>query len=283
MGKGAAKFGYKSGTLPAVRDIFKKPIKPIVRPANPNVGYAEGIKEPRGVQREQPLPKVKSAQQLIHDTVKDPKRIPTNLAKLTEIQREKLTKASLRRDYFKSTLKNEQTRLEKLEAYQAQALKESKQEHDDLFKTTASTELALPTIDNYLNGPIMRQRTPEEEETLKAKKLANRLNHELVGKTNKATKLLSLYYASQSFILTEEELKQRVESVFAKANTANASNVAKYSTKVTDSLFDTVNGGKPGLQQIQESINGKDLLFKEQLKKLAELEKIRADNAAIQN
>ncbi|KAH3684290.1 hypothetical protein WICPIJ_004730 [Wickerhamomyces pijperi] len=277
MGKGAAKFGFKSGTLPAVRDIFKKPIKPVIRPANPNVGYSEGIKEPKGVQRQQPSPEIKTVQQLIKDSAKQPKVIP-NLAKLNEHQREKISKATLRREYFQNSLKNEESRLEKLAQKKAQALESSsKKEHDDLFRTTESTELALPTIDKYLQGPIMRQRTAQEQDLLQAKRAANRMNHELIGQTNKASKLLALYYSTKEFILTEEELEQRINDAFA-GKSPHHSVKETNATLITDALFNTVNA-HPGLQQIEDGINGRDLLFKEQLKKLAEVERIEKEKA----
>ncbi|KAG7839504.1 hypothetical protein KL942_003115 [Ogataea angusta] len=52
MGKGAARFGGKSGFLPKPRDIFKQPYKQVVYQKEPDTGYADGILHPRGTTRD---------------------------------------------------------------------------------------------------------------------------------------------------------------------------------------------------------------------------------------
>ncbi|KAH3672402.1 hypothetical protein WICMUC_004238 [Wickerhamomyces mucosus] len=268
MGKGAAKFGYKSGTLPEVRQIFKNPIKPIVRPKNPNTGYADGIQHPKGTSREQPLPTVKTVEELISKTVQEPKQIP-DLTKLNEIQKEKVTKSTLRREYYRTILKKEESKLNKKE--ESQQKKDLKSVNEKKSQNAESIELTLPTIESYLQGPIMRQRTPEETEILKAKREVNRLNTELIGKTNRATNLLELYYASEKFIINEKELEEAISVAFSSKhfNLPDPENrTVQHTSKFVDSLFNTIKG-EPDLNQIHEKITGKADSFRQEVEKLA--------------
>ena len=80
MGKGAAKYGYKSGILPSTRRILKNPtvnqtgILERVKEAKPKgingVGYAKGIKHPKGSHRNPPPLKFIDVEEVIYNTVK---------------------------------------------------------------------------------------------------------------------------------------------------------------------------------------------------------------------
>lgn len=268
MGKGAAKFGYKSGTLPVVRSILKKPIKPIVRPANPNVGYAEGVQHPRGTSREQPLPEIKTVEQLIQDTVKEPKEIP-NLQTLTKIQKDKVTKAALRREYYIESLKAEESKLELNEQREhkrkeAEEIRRSEQVHE----VSEATKLTLPTISNLLNGPLMRQRTQEEEDILQAKRKVNRLNNQLTGDSNRAVNLLELYYQAEDFIVTEEDLAKALDKTFDKTLSLIDADPDKsyrsHNHTFANALFGKINN-KPSLAEVEEQLSGEKLEFEQQV------------------
>jgi hypothetical protein len=268
MPRGSAKFGGKSGVLPEVRQIFKQPIKPVVRPANPNVGYAEGVEHPEGISREQPLPTVRTVSGLIKDTVKDPKSIP-DLITLNELQKEKVTKAALRRQYYVDSLKKEERRLSYTEQKKAQREAEEKRiKEESKYEMSESTKLTLPTISKLLEGPLMRERTEEEKQLLQAKREANRLDQELRGKENRADDLLDVYYAAENFIVTEEDLKAAIEDAFTTSSlstvfTGTHAN-RSHNPALLDALFGTIKS-KPGLVEVEEQITGERADFQQRV------------------
>lgn len=251
--------------LPEVRQIFKQPIKPVVRHANPNVGYAEGVEHPKGTSREQPLPEVRTVGDLIKDTMKNPKSVP-QLSTLNEQQKEKVTKAALRRKYYADSLHREEKRLEYVEKRTIEREEEEKRIKENItYEESESARLTLPTINKLLEGPLMRERTEEEKQILQAKRQANRLQNELRGKENRATDLLELYYAADNFITTEADLKAAIEDAFgAKRISTEFQAQRTYSPKLLDALFGTIgatksgadSSSKPGLAQVEEQITG---------------------------
>ena len=265
MTKGARVFGGKSGVLPEVRQIFKQPIKPVVRHANPNVGYAEGVEHPKGTSREQPLPEVRTVGDLIKDTMKNPKSVP-QLSTLNEQQKEKVTKAALRRKYYADSLHREEKRLEYVEKRTIEREEEEKRIKENItYEESESARLTLPTINKLLEGPLMRERTEEEKQILQAKRQANRLQNELRGKENRATDLLELYYAADNFITTEADLKAAIEDAFGSKRISTEFQAQRsYSPKLLDALFGTIgatksgadSSSKPGLAQVEEQITG---------------------------
>ncbi|ONH65898.1 hypothetical protein BON22_4206 [Cyberlindnera fabianii] len=273
MGKGAFKFGGKSGVLPEVRQIFKHPIKPVVRPANKNVGYADGVQHPKGTSREQPLPKVVNIETLIKGTMKEPENIP-DLQKAGAVQKEKVSKAALRRKYYVDALHKEENRLDLQEKRQAQKVAaDAKRKAESKYEMSQATKLTLPTISKLLEGPLMRERTEEEKEILAAKRKANRLQNELKGKENRAVDLLSLYYSAEKFITTEEELQYAVDAAFENQAIISDPEMANRSQNslLKDAIFGTING-KPGLPDIEDEISGAAKDFREQLDELAKKE-----------
>lgn len=274
MVKGPAKFGGKSGVLPVVREIFKKPIKPVVRVHDPNVGYAEGIPEPRGTSREQKLPEVLSVKELIKKTVPAPKGEPKKLSTLQDAQRQRLAKANLRRQYYISSLKKEQIRLDETakKAIQKEEYLKRKEEENKVVESPAA-KLTLPTISSYLKGPLMRPRTDQEKAVLLAKRRANRLNIELKIKTSRASNLLKLYYSAENFIINETDLEKAVEEAFLPGNEhipilSPDQMGRQYNETIGDALFGTIHN-KPGLVEVEEQVNGGARIFKEQIEEAA--------------
>lgn len=267
MVKGPARFGGKSGVLPVVREIFKKPIKPVERVHDPNVGYAKGVPQPRGASRQQKLPEVYPVHELIKNTVPAPKGEPKKLSVLEEAQRLKLAKANLRREYYISSVKKEKTRLE-VDAEKAKKRAEYIKQREEANKVVESpaAKLTLPSISSYLKGPLMRPRTPEEKALLQSKRKANRLSIELKIKAARASNLLQLYYSAEDFIITESELERAVEEAFLPGNEhipiLSPDQMGRhFNETVGDSLFGTIRN-KPGLVEVQEQVNSHAREFK---------------------
>lgn len=273
MPKGSAKFGGKSGVLPEARQIFKNPIKPVVRPANPNVGYAEGVAHPRGISREQPEAEVRTVQELIKSTIKHPGQVP-DLATLNEQQKEKVTKAALRRQYYSDSLHKEEKKLSLNEKRRHEREeKEKTLKEESKYEMSESTKLTLPTINKLLEGPMMRQRTVEEQQILDAKRQANRLQNVLRGKENRATDLLELYYAAEHFITTEEDLKAAIKDAFdserVEAYESNTLSNRSHNAKLLDALFGTINS-HPGVVAVEEQITGERAEFEQRVAEASE-------------
>lgn len=272
MSKGSRLFGGKSGVLPEVRQIFKKPIKPVMRPANANTGYAEGVEHPKGSSREQPLPEVRSVGDLIKDTVKDPRSIP-NLNVLNEQQKDKVTKAALRRQYYADSLKKEEKRLSYVEKKQLETEEQDRRiKEETKYEMSESTKLTLPTISKLLEGPLMRQRTEEETQILDAKRQANRLQNELRGKENRATDLLEVYYAAESFITTEADLMAKINDVFGDGAKHSVNQMTILQRDINPQLLDSLFGQikkRPALVEVEELITGERLEFQEKVDELS--------------
>ncbi|CCH43720.1 37S ribosomal protein, mitochondrial [Wickerhamomyces ciferrii] len=270
MVKGPAKYGGKSGTLPVVRQIFKKPIKPVERIPDKNSGYAPNVKEPRNSSREQKLPEFMTIKDRINKTVQLPKNQPTNINARTPEQKLKQEKAQLRRQYFIHSMNTEENRLkqEKLDEEKRIAF-EKAQEEKYMVKPSPLAELTLPTLSSYLDGPLMRQRTKEETRLLKTKRNANRLNLEFETKLNRSSDLLQLYYSAENFITKESDLLKAVEEAFAPGNevipASNPEYIGNhYAEDVGDALFGTIDN-HPGLGHVEGQLNGDNKKFKQEV------------------
>ncbi|ODV95786.1 hypothetical protein PACTADRAFT_32995 [Pachysolen tannophilus NRRL Y-2460] len=278
MGKGVAKFGGKSGILPLPRQIFKQPIKPLKIEHNPNIGYAPDVKHPRGSTREPIYPKVVPVEERIVKTIAAPKRNFTEeeFGKLPIAQQWKLKNSALRRDYLKDSYWKEAKRLELKEAREEEAKKKLEEEikKAQQYEESTASKLTLPSVEQYLKGPIMRQRTEAETKELQAKRKLNLLNHELRLKEKKAADLLELYNASTQFIITEEQLADAVSKAFdtnssyssAFSTTQTFKSLSSTSnsrvsvgndidTAIANALLGRVNGG-PDLNDVKDTLHG---------------------------
>ncbi|KAI0460976.1 hypothetical protein LJB42_001305 [Komagataella kurtzmanii] len=269
MGKNVIKHGGKSGILPPAREIFKQPIKPIAIKKNPNTGYAPNIPHPRGSTREAIVPKVVTIEEKISKTAPEPKKIYSSeeLSKLSADQQWKIKNSKLRRDYLKESYYQEEKNLEHKE--KIQHLKESKAKEEaaaaSYYEVSEAFRLTLPSMEQFLEGPIVRQRTKEEKRLLKLKREHNRLQRELAIKEQKASDLLRLCSSAKNFIVTEEELERRVEELYRTGPKAyfNGSNMNSFEDQqaqdiektVQEKLFGTVNEG-PGISTIEDILSG---------------------------
>lgn len=286
MSKRTIKFGGKSGVLPKIRPVFRRyPIRPktpeeIAEESKIEQGYAEDIPLPkrRGMTfHRQPIEKpVVTIQERIKRNIED--RVPQNIdeSKLTEDEIWTLKRDEIRRAHLKDAYLKEAQRLKKIEELKEKVAEKEKekalQSSEASYEESQATKLTLPTIDSYLKGPIMRQRTEEELHIVQEQRLLNRKTRELEVKEAKANQLLELYHAAANFITTEEELEQAIKDAFevnvskferTQMNIENKLSGYSYAyanSHVSEGLvLDQVMGeinGQPGLNTIKNTIDG---------------------------
>lgn len=285
MGKGAVKFGGKSGYLPKPRAIFKTPIYEIEKLAKTqlNTGYLEGVKHPKGTSREQKPLKFVSLQERIELTAREPQKqySAEDRLKLPLEQQIRLQNSDLRRNYLRESYLKEAERIKESqlldERHKEEARKLLEQRILD-HEESQAFKLTIPSIEQYLTGPIMRQRTAEEKQALQQKRTANRLHHELISQQEKLVALLELYNSAASFITTEEQLNKLITQAFDKPsddlknseifNSVEDNMLSNLDALIRSSLLgNTANDEGPSLRSIQESLNGEE----DELMKLAML------------
>ncbi|QLG72763.1 hypothetical protein HG535_0D04720 [Zygotorulaspora mrakii] len=285
MGKGAAKHGFKSGVLPITRSILKKPTvlqESIVAKAKApkpkgidGVGYAEGVKHPKGSHREPSPVKFIDVEDLIAKTSAPPSSIRSVVSPQQE---KKLRMAELRRKFLSEAFRNEESRLLKLEQtmkQRAQALQEEKSNELALLNESRSSDLTIPTLESIIKEPLMRQRTPEEKEVLAMKRKYNREMIQFKSNERKLEKLLELYHVSSEFIVTEEQLLEKIDEAFnnegsdvlrTKLSLGTSRIRARNENKLGDALFGTIGDGEHvGLPTVKEYLNGEMKKFAEEV------------------
>lgn len=230
------------------------------------------------------MPRVISVEEKIAKTIREPKNKLTadELNQLPARQYWKQKNADMRRQFLKESYLSEARNLGKREAREKKlelaTLEESKAAEQ--YEESLAQKLTLPSVEDYLNGPIVRPRTEEEKATLLAKRQLNRTTHELKVQQSKALQLLELYNASNNFIITEAQLDKSVEDAFER-HTVGYSNLEnlqisrtslqepKFNTLVKDSLTGVINQG-PDLNAVEESLSGEDVSLKHRAKKLSD-------------
>lgn len=285
MGKGAAKYGFKSGVLPTARSILKNPTikqetllkqETAIKPKGPNgIGYADGVLHPRGSHREAQPVKFIDVEKLIQNTVASPKNIKATNSKQQE---EKLRRAELRRQYLADAFKKEEERLlkhEELIKKREQLVEQQKQKEVALLDRTKSSDLTIPTLEKILEEPLMRQRTDEEKQLLSMKRKYNRDLIEFRAKERKLEKLVDLYHVADEFIVTEKQLLQKVEEAFNNEGsdvlrTKLSMGVSRIRSRnegnIGDALFGTVaNGEHAGMPIVKEFLSGEMEEFADQV------------------
>lgn len=296
MGKGAMKFGGKSGLLPKPKQIFKQPYKHQVYKKPADSGYAEGILHPKNITRDYILPKVQTPEHLLQRSAHEPSKKYTDaeISKMPISQQFKVKNSAMRRQYLKESYETEVKRLERLEKYQEQLKHEEEVATAEKAKHEQSKAefYTSPTIESYLEGPLVRPRTEEETEALKLKRESNRLQTKLNVDINRANNLFELYNSSINFAITEDKLEKMVDAAFsAKADeewqniassTPNNISAVKASTTfdkaIVDIVVDNVNKG-PGYEAVDDYLSG----FTDDITELAEQikkEKINKDMQA---
>ncbi|CCD23779.1 mitochondrial 37S ribosomal protein mS26 PET123 NDAI_0C01180 [Naumovozyma dairenensis CBS 421] len=297
MGKGAAKFGFKSGVLPVTRSILKNPttkqtiliskVKAVKPKGVEGVGYAKGVKHPKGSHRVPPLKKFIDVDTLISDTVRLPKlKDSQNVAEsLSSEQLAKMKRAEIRRNYLAEAFRNEEKRLVRRDELVQQRAKIIELEKQNLSEKVDSeskaSDLTIPTLDAVVNlkAPLIRWRTPLEKQILKLKRKYNRDLIEFESKNRKLLKLLNLYHVADEFIVTEEKLLQKIDQVFSDNYRTNHNEFLdgiEYQTAnkkklnedtLGDLLFGTVGGGNfIGMPTIKEYLTGELDEFNELIK-----------------
>ncbi|CDH11977.1 related to 37S ribosomal protein PET123,mitochondrial [Zygosaccharomyces bailii ISA1307] len=276
MGKGAAKYGFKSGVLPTTRSILKNPtirqetLLEKARASKPKgvtgVGYAEGTMHPKGSHRDPEPMKFIDVEQLIQSTVSTPQSVrPIN----SKQQEERLRKAELRRHYLSEAFRNEEERLlreEQMLKKKEQMMEEQRSREVALLDQTKSSDLTVPTLERILDEPLMRSRTSDEKELLDMKRKHNRKLMEFKTKEKKLEKLVNLYHVSEEFIVTEKQLQQKVEEAFNNEGsdvlrTKLGMGISRIRSRnegnIGDALFGTVGGGEYiGFPLIKEYLSG---------------------------
>ena len=263
MGKGIAKYGYKSGILPITRRILKKPTTKQLdlilkskapQPKGPRgEGYADGVQHPPGSSRIPPAPKFIDVEDLIKKTVPvSHKDLQINSIE----QRRKLEKAQLRRRYLEEAFKNEEGRILRRDELIRKKREIETLEHErelKLINQKKSSDLTIPSLENIINQPLMRQRTDEEKKLLDMKRKYNRDFLEFKSKENKIRKLLELYYVADEFIVTEEQLIKKLDNLIPLRKLSMFEETRKndIENKLGDELFGSING-KPGLSVTKE-------------------------------
>lgn len=277
MGKAVAKYGYKSGILPVTRNILKKPttmqLDLIAKSKAPKPkgsqgeGYADGVQHPVGSRRSPPKVEFIDVKHLIEKTVpKTTKEIQIHTAK----QRDRLERAQLRQRYLTEAFQNEESRILKRDELIKKKKEIEKLEHErelKLINQKKSSDLTIPSLEHIINQPIMRQRTPEEKKLLDMKRKYNRDLVEYKAKETKLRKLLELYYVSDEFIVTEEQLMKKLDNLIPlrKLSMSEETRKTNIENKLGDELFGSING-KPGLPVIKEYLSNEAESFAERVR-----------------
>ncbi|QPG74099.1 hypothetical protein FOA43_001420 [Brettanomyces nanus] len=273
MGKGALKFGGKSGILPKPRQIFKQPYKHQVYVKAEDTGYVDGIIHPKGTTRNLIRPKVFTPEQRLKKTAAKPKKLYSreDVDHMPEAQRFKIKNAEIRRQFLKESYEGEVKRLEKREEYQKKMSGERKkiaEEAQRLEKSKAEL-YTVPTVESYLEGPLIKPRSEEDKEALKLKRKANRLAQEMKVKEERSIKLMELYNASSDFAITESKLHLLVDEAFSERKLKEINKLLNISpdrlgtmpttidfeSSLKDIILGNVNKG-PSYEVVQDTMSG---------------------------
>lgn len=287
MGKGAAKYGFKSGVLPRVRSILKNPTinqeKILAKAKEPKpkgiegIGYAQGVEHPKGSHRESEPVKFIDVEELIHNS----SPTPSGIKSIVSPQQEKKSrKAELRRKFLSDAFRNEEKRLiqlEKLMQQKQETLSQEKHKEVALLNQSRLSDLTIPTLENIVKEPLMRQRTAEEHEILDMKRKYNREMIEYKAKEKKLEKLLQLYHVSDEFIVTEEQLLKRIDEAFSnegsdvlrtRLSLGTSRIKARNESSLGDALFGTIGGGEHvGLPSVKEFLTNNMREFAEEVER----------------
>ncbi|CAI7343478.1 AVN_collapsed_G0050480.mRNA.1.CDS.1 [Saccharomyces cerevisiae] len=224
MGKGAAKYGFKSGVSPTTRSILKSPttkqtdiINKVKSPKPKGVlgiGYAKGVKHPKGSHRLSPKVNFIDVDNLIAKTVAEPQSIKSSNG---SAQKVRLQKAELRRKFLIEAFRKEEARLLHKHEYlqkRTKELEKAKELELEKLNKEKSSDLTIMTLDKMMSQPLLRNRSPEESELLKLKRNYNRSLLNFQAHKKKLNELLNLYHVANEFIVTESQLLKKIDKVF---------------------------------------------------------------------
>lgn len=280
LSKRSAKYGGKSGILPEVRPIFRhNPIRPKLEheqnEENQESGFAEGVPLP---QRkgftfhrkpvERPVFTVKERIERLESL-----NPPVTKDELTPDELWANQRAAIRKEHLKDAYLREEKRLKRVDELKQKINEAEKAKNKtEQYEESRVAQLTLPTVDSYLEGPIMRPRTEEEQALVEERRILNRKTHELRVMESRVLDLLELYHAAAKFITTEEELESAIRDAFeVKVGRFEASERliedklfgyhnalagAKNNEKlVRDAAFGEIDG-QPGLETVRDTLSG---------------------------
>lgn len=287
----AAKSGKSSGILPEPRPVFRhNPIRPKTahekaEEAKVEQGFAPGVPLPKRkgfTFHRKPVEKpiVPVEERIARIGAKAPQNVDTS--KLTPDEAWMVQRDEIRRQHLRDAYLAEAQRLERiseLEAKTAFAQNTTKQSNKSPVAEDANLS-TLPTLDSYLEGPLMRPRTEEEEVLVAQQRMLNRKTAELETMEARATELLELYHAASKFITTEEELEAAIHEAFE----VNVGRFESSERLVEDKLFGLHNSyasaktaerlvrdaalgeirGQPGLDAVKGALSGETEEIKRQ-------------------
>ncbi|CAI2025488.1 hypothetical protein SEUBUCD646_0H02010 [Saccharomyces eubayanus] len=224
MGKGVAKYGFKSGVFPTTRSILKNPttkqtdIINKVKSPKPKgilgIGYAKGVQHPKGSHRLPPKVDFINVDSLIEKTVAEPQSIKSSNGAAQKIR---LQKAELRRNFLIDAFRKEETKLLLKHEYlqkKTKELEKAKELELEKLNKEKSSDLTIMTLDKMMSEPLLRNRSPEETQLLSLKRNYNRSLLNFQTHQNKLNKLLNLYHVANEFIVTEAQLQKKIDRVF---------------------------------------------------------------------
>ncbi|CCK68823.1 mitochondrial 37S ribosomal protein mS26 PET123 KNAG_0B03820 [Huiozyma naganishii CBS 8797] len=258
MGKKAV----QSGVLPPLRSILKHPTvkqtdviakireRPVL--GMRGTGYAPNVQQPLGSRREPRQVEVVDVERIIARSV--PQRQDGALAS---------AKAQLRIKYFSESLRQEEQRLVKCAEMIREKQEKMEQQRELELRELAReklSDLTIPSLPHIISSevPFMRDRTPEEKQLLAAKREYNRNYREYLTRQEKLEKLLKLYYASEEFIVTEQQLTSRLDKLIPirrLVTNIEETRRAHLETQLADSLFGTIQQQKPGVPMVREYLD----------------------------
>lgn len=274
MVKRIAKYAFKSGVLPKPRQVvapFKTPLE-IKHEEKENLGFRDPELIPQGsakrpnirVAARVPLKQRTPVEEILKNTTKAP--LEANNSRRPDWRSES---AKMRRAYLNKSLADfEQDAKRDMES---RAKREERLERDTKRKanpfTTQSNALALtlPTIESFLtsnaakeaseedtpdktsaaiqdfisNSQFVVPRTKEEQELLDTQRKANYKRKQLTEAEHRAKLFLEIYQSSDSYITTEDALKQTIDREFIPSSLrdSRSSNTGYFGNYSSDSLF----------------------------------------------
>lgn len=283
MGKGALKYGGKSGILPRLRPIFKTPIiEPSehqkAKEAEIEQGYAKDVPLPQKKgfkfhRKAEPKPII-SVEERIRNTIEN-RRPVVDINELSDEEKWTYQVGEIRRNHLKDLYLKEYERLQKLNELENKRIEKEKaaiNKKNQIALETDATKLTLPTIESYLHEPLMRHRTSEEQAILEEKRLLNRKVNELEYQERKATDLLDLYHAAGNYITTIEQLDKAIVDAFeiklnkfdlayqqVREKLSGFRDSVMVASENDNMILDAARGeinGKPGLDIVRDTIDG---------------------------
>lgn len=283
MVKRIAKYGFKSGILPKTRQILPKMKTSweIEEEKKTNVGFVDPKMAPKGSHPNPPPRHFPTAEEKIANSAKEPSN--SNKKTRTVQQEARALSAAMRRRYLTDSLRTQEVidrkRLERRE----QKFEEARQKRLEVqeHQVSKATQLTLPTIESFLNEPFVQRRTLEEQTELQLKREANRNITSIKATENKLNRVLELYQKSDEFIVTEEELNAKIDSVFATDKHQNDLHAILYSgnafsngvsaeNKRVKELLEKLSGSssvsEPGLAEVQDALSGETQRWLEEMR-----------------